>query len=99
MFVGTVANILCRPDSKRKSWIGGFLFLIYYAIFMAGLEWSAPGYIERVWNLDEPSGITFGFMPIKELLFAVFFSMYWSGVYEYFTWRAAGTVGNGHEKR
>lgn len=99
MFVGAVANILCRPDLKRKSWIGGLLFLVYYAIFMAGLEWSAPGYIERVWNLDALSGITFGFMPIEELLFAVFFGMYWSGVYEHFTWRAAATVGNGHEKR
>lgn len=92
MFVGAVANILCRPDLKRKSWIGGILFLIYYVIFLAGLEWSAPGYIERVWNLDTLSGITFGFMPIEELLFAGFFGMYWSGVYEHFTWRAAGTV-------
>lgn len=90
MFVGAVANILCRPDLKRKSWIGGLLFLIYYTIFLVGLEWSAPGYIERVWNLDALSGITFGFMPIEELLFAFFFGMYWSGVYEHFTWRKVG---------
>jgi len=99
MFAGAVANILCRPDLKRKSWIGGLLFLVYYAIFLAGLEWSAPGYIERVWNLDALSGITSGFMPIEELLFAVFFGMYWSGVYEHFTWHIAGTVDNGHETR
>ncbi len=89
MIIGVAATTYCRPDLKRKSWIGGLLFLIYYAIFLAGLEWSAPGYIERVWNLDALSGITFGFMPLEELLFAIFFGMYWSGVYEHFTWRGA----------
>jgi len=87
MLIGVIATTLCRPDLKRKSWIGGLLFLIYYVIFLAGLEWSAPGYIERVWNLNALSGISLGFMPVEELLFAVFFGMYWSGVYEHFTWR------------
>jgi len=87
MAVGAVANILCRPDLKRKSWIGGVLFLIYYAIFLAGLEWTAPGYIDRVWNLSALSGISLGPMPLEELLFAITFGMYWSGVYEHFTWR------------
>ena len=90
MFVGAVANILCRPDLTRKSWIGGLLFLVYYTIFLVALEWSAPGYIERVWNLEALSGITIGFLPIEELLFAIFFGMYWSGMYEHFTWRGAG---------
>jgi len=87
MFAGALATVLCRPDLKRKTWIGGLLFLIYYAIFLAGLEWSAPGYIERVWNLAALSGLKVGFMPLEELLFAVGFGMYWSGVYEHFTWR------------
>ncbi len=87
MFAGAVATMLCRPDLKRKTWIGGLLFLVYYAIFLAGLEWSAPGYIDRVWNMEVLSGITVGFMPIEELLFAIGFGMYWSGVYEHFTWR------------
>lgn len=87
MIIGVVATMLCRPDLQRKSWIGGLLFLMYYAIFLAGLEWSAPGYIERVWNIGALSGVSLGFMPIEELLFAVFFGMYWSGVYEHFNWR------------
>ncbi|GAV20640.1 hypothetical protein MMIC_P1612 [Mariprofundus micogutta] len=87
LFIGAVANVLCRPDLKRKSWIGGLLFLIYYAVFLAGLEWSAPGYIDRVWNLAALSGWSLGFMPVEELLFAIGFGMYWSGVYEHFTWR------------
>ncbi len=92
MFAGAAATMLCRPDLKRKTWIGGLLFLVYYAIFLAGLEWSAPGYIDRVWNMDVLSGITIGFMPIEELLFAIGFGMYWSGVYEHFTWKKLGSA-------
>ncbi|HEB63745.1 MAG TPA: hypothetical protein ENJ07_04635 [Gammaproteobacteria bacterium] len=87
MFAGAWATMRCRPDLKRKTWIGGLLFLVYYAIFLAGLEWSAPGYIDRVWNMDALTGITVWFMPIEELLFAIGFGMYWSGVYEHFTWK------------
>jgi len=87
MSVGAVANILCRPDLKRKTWIGGVLFLAYYGIFLLGLELISEGYIERVWNLDALSGLKIAFMPIEELLFAITFGMYWSGIYEHFTWR------------
>lgn len=86
MAVGTAATMLCRPDLVTKSWVGGVLFLLYYVIFLAGLEWSAPGYIDRVWNLEALSGATLLRMPLEELLFAVAFGMYWSGVYEHFTW-------------
>lgn len=87
MAVGAVANVLCRPDLKGKTWIGGILFLLYYAIFLAGLEWTASGYIDRVWNLGALSGIRVSFMPIEELIFAAAFGAYWSGAYEHFTWR------------
>ncbi len=96
MFVGVIATFLCRPDLKRKSWVGGALFLVYYAIFLAGLEWSAPGYIDRVWNLAALSGVSIGFMPLEELLFAISFGMYWSGVYEHFTWRKLGDSDGRH---
>jgi len=86
MFIGAVANILCRPDLKKKTWIGGVLFLLYYSVFLFGLEITAPGYIERVWNLDALSGLFIAFMPVEELLFASAFGMYWAGVYEHFTW-------------
>ena len=46
MAVGVIANVLCRPDLKRKTCVGGFLFLVYYILFLAGLEWTAAGYIE-----------------------------------------------------
>ncbi len=94
MFVGAWTTMLCRPDLRRKTWIGGLLFLAYYAIFLAGLEWTAPGYIDRVWNMEVLTGITVWFMPVEELLFAIGFGMYWSGVYEHFTWKALKKVTN-----
>lgn len=97
MFTGAVANVLCRPELKLKTWVGGGLFLVYYALFLFALEASAPGYIERVWNLDALWGLTIVGLPIEELLFAVGFGMYWSGVYEHFTWtRSVSGVGVAH---
>lgn len=58
MAVGTIATMLCRPDLATKSWGGGLLFLLYYVVFLTGLEWSAPGYIDRIWNLEALSGVT-----------------------------------------
>lgn len=87
MLVGVIANVLCRPDLLKKSWVGGLLFLVLYSISLIGLEWGAPGYIERVWNIASLSGIHIAFIPLEELLFAIAFGMYWSGVYEHFTWK------------
>jgi len=87
MFGGALATVLCRPDLKSTTWIGGVLFLAYYILFLQGLEVLAPGYIERVWRLDLLLGVHIFGMPVEELLFATGFGMYWSGVYEHFTWR------------
>lgn len=87
MLIGAAATVHCRPDLRGKTWIGGVLFLLYYSAFFAGLNWLAPGYVERVWRLDALSGIVFFNTPLEELLFAFSFGIYWSGVYEHFTWR------------
>jgi len=87
MIVGAIANILCRPDLKTKTWIGGVIFLIFYVVFLSGLEWSVPGYINKVWSMESLSGITIFFIPVEELLFAISFGMYWSGVYEHLNWQ------------
>lgn len=86
MLIGAVATVLCRPDLLRKTWIGGFLFLAYYVVFLLGLEVIAPGFVAQVWNLDALSGINIAGMPLEELLFAITFGSYWSGVYEHCTW-------------
>src|SRR5690606_16075779 len=76
MIVGTIATILCRPDLKTKTWLGGVLFLLYYWVYIMGLELLSPGYIERVWNLAALSGILVLTTPVEELIFAFTFGMY-----------------------
>lgn len=87
MIAGAAANILCRPDLGRKTWIGGLLFLVLYAVWVGGLELLAPGYIDAVWNLDNLSDIVILTIPLEEYLFAFSFGMYWAGVYEHLTWQ------------
>ncbi len=92
MISGAIAAVLCRPDLKWNTLIGGALFLVIYLVFLQALKWWAPGYIVQVWNLKALSGIVLYGMPLEELLFGFCFGLYWTGVYEHFTWRrsAAG---------
>lgn len=87
MVAGAVANVLCRPDLKVNTLIGGLLFLGFYTVFLLGLKWSAPGYIEQVWNLPALSGVLIYGLPLEELLFGFSFGLFWTGVYEHFTWK------------
>ena len=87
LFAGALATGLCRPDLWRHAVVGGAMFLALYAVFLLGLKWLWPGYIEVVWNRSDliawrPAGL-----PPEELLFGLGFGMYWSGVYEHVTWR------------
>ena len=88
MVVGGIANVLCRPDLSRKTWVGAALFVAYYAVFLLGLEWLSPGYFARVWNLPALSGVLVHSIPLEEFLFAAAFGLYWAGVYEHLTWSA-----------
>lgn len=87
MALGAIATVICRLDLVQKTWIGAVLFLGYYTIFLLGMEWSAPGYIERVWNIRALLGVTLVGMPVEELMFAGAFGAYWSSVYDHFTWK------------
>jgi hypothetical protein len=89
--LGAVATMLCRPDLSPKTWIGALLFVAYYSLFLLGIECTAPGYIERVWNLTALSGVRILGVPLEEFLFAAAFGAYWSGLYEHFTWRRLAT--------
>ena len=86
LLIGSLASVICRPDLRRKTLIGGLLFLGLYTVFMLGLRWFSPGYIEQVWNLRDLSGILIAGIPLEELLFGLAFGMYWTGVYEHFAW-------------
>lgn len=87
MVAGAGAAVMCRPDLKRNTVVGGVLFLAFYLVFLLGLKWSAPGYIEQVWNLKALSGAVIYGLPGEELLFGFSFGLFWTGVYEHFTWR------------
>ena len=87
MVLGAIAAVSCRPDLKFKTLLGGVLFLALYSVFLLGLKWSAPGYIDLVWNLDALSGILIFGLPIEELLFGFSFGLMWTGIYEHFTWK------------
>lgn len=93
MLVGAALTVWCRPDLTRPTVLGGVVFVAYYAVFLAGLELTTPGYIETVWNLDSLSGVRLGFIPLEELLFALGFGAYWAGVYEHYTWKSPVRVG------
>ena len=88
--LGALAAVVCRPDLARNTLVGGALFLGLYAVFMLGLRWLAPGYIEAVWNLPALSGVLIYGIPLEELVFGLTFGMYWSGVYEHVTWHTSG---------
>jgi len=75
-----------RPDLARKTWVGGPIFPACHGLFLQGPERLSAGYIERIWNLEALSGIEVWGMPAGEPGRAVAFGMYWSGVFEHFTW-------------
>lgn len=95
MIAGAAVAVFLRPDLRYRTWIGGIVFYLYYAAFTLGLEWVAPGYIGRIWNLDALSGILVGPVPIEGLAFAFAFGMYWSGVYEHLTCQSRSVPANG----
>lgn len=83
---GAIVSVICRPGLSGKTLVGGVLFLGLYTILLLGLKWSAPGYIEQVWNLSALSGGLIYGIPLEELLFGFSFGLYWTGVCEHFTW-------------
>ena len=92
MFVGGIAAMLCRPDLKKKIFMGGILFLALYFTFFLLFNISYPGIVQEVWNLSAISGMLVLGIPLEELLFAFTFGMMWSSVYEHVTWHKVKEV-------
>ena len=86
MFVGGIAAILCRPDLKRKVWIGGITFFAIYFLLFILFNLVYPGLVLKIWNLSIISGILIIGVPLEELMFAFTFGMLWSSVYEHLLW-------------
>ena len=98
MFLAGLAALWCRPDLKAKIWVGGLLFLLFYAVYFLLLALLAPGYVEKVWTLSALSGIAVFGIPIEELLFAFTFGMLWSSYYEHLTWQKIKSLPLHHSK-
>ena len=86
MLLGGIAAMLCRPDLKKKTFIGGFLFLALYFIFFLFFNLIYPNAVQQFWNLSEISGILIFGVPLEELLFGFTFGLMWSSVYEHAMW-------------
>ncbi len=86
MFIGGISALYCRPDLKKKIWVGGFLFFGLYFLFFLSFNLVYPDFIEKVWNLAAISGILVIGVPIEELIFAFTFGMLWSSYYEHIGW-------------
>jgi hypothetical protein len=86
MFLGGITGILCRPDLKKKVWIGGLIFLGLYFIIFLSLVIVFPNYVKNVWNLSHISGILVWGIPLEELLFAFALGLLWSSFYEHIYW-------------
>ena len=89
MALGAMVAVLCRPDLVPNTLVGGLLFLALYTVFLLGLKWSAPGYIEQVWNLKALSGVLIYGLPLEELLFGFSFGLMWTGIFEHVNWQHA----------
>lgn len=86
MSLGALASLYCRPDLKYKIFVGGALFLGFYAILFLSLIWVLPNYVTHVWNLNALTGIMIFGVPVEEFLFAFSFGMLWSSLYEHIMW-------------
>jgi hypothetical protein len=86
MFIGGISAILCRPDIKKKIWIGGITFSALYFICFMLFNLIYPGLVLKIWNLSALSGILIIGVPLEELIFAFTFGMLWSSVYEHIFW-------------
>ena len=64
-----------------------FMFLFLYFAYFLTLIAIAPGYVEKVWNLQAITGILILGIPIEELLFALSFGFIWSSIYEHLSWK------------
>ena len=80
--LGFTAAAISRPELWFKIGVGAILFGVYYGVFLLALQWTANGYVEKVWNLPALSGIGVAGVPIEELIFAAVFGAYWSSAYE-----------------
>ena len=84
-FVGLGALViwLSRPDLITRSLVGGVCYASLYYMLALFLLFLFPGYLTAHYNPSNLSGIFVGQLPLEEILFAFFFGLMWSSIYEY----------------
>jgi hypothetical protein len=92
LVAGFVATFYCRRDLWAKMLLSGGLFLVLYFVAFAAFNLAFPGYVAAVWHLAVLSGVVIAGVPLEELMFAFTFGLYWSSVYEHFTWKRTRRV-------
>ena len=86
LVAGFFATLYCRRDLWLKMIVSGGLFFAIYFFVFALFNLAFPGYVQAVWNLKAISGLRLVGVPLEELMFAFTFGLYWSSVYEHFSW-------------
>ncbi|MEK7068067.1 MAG: lycopene cyclase domain-containing protein [Patescibacteria group bacterium] len=86
LVAGFFATWYCRPDLVSKMLVSGALFTGVYFVTFLLLNFTFPGYVQAVWNFAAISGVLISGVPLEELLWAFSFGLYWSSVYEHFSW-------------
>lgn len=92
MLIGALAAMWCLPEWVRKLGVSALLFTAVYAVPLLVLELLAPGYTQRVWNLQDLSGVTLFTAPVEEFLFAICFSLSCNGIYLLLLWNRYGVT-------
>ena len=80
---GAIALCVERPDLIRHSFFGGVTFTLLYGVAFVFFLLLFPEFIERVYNLNALSGISFLGIPLEEFLYAFSFGLLWAPLYEY----------------
>lgn len=90
LFIGGLAAQLCFPETWRKNLRTLAWFVTIYAVPLLLMQWLAPGYTERVWQLHTLTGVFIAGIPVEEFLFAISFCLCCNGVYMLLLWHRYG---------
>ncbi len=93
LLAGGILTVYFRPDLRKKMTVSTFLFAAIYIAYFSILVILTPGYVPSVWDLRDLTGILILGIPIEEILFAISFGFFWSGVYDLYSWRTVEIVG------
>lgn len=95
---GALATLYCRPDLMRKILVGGMIFAVLYFFYFGSILIFFPEYVRTYWNLNALSNVLILGIPLEELLFGFTFGMYWSGIYEHFSWYSLNPMKGRHRE-